>query len=304
MAEDHHVRIILEAVSRGSNNLREFFKGSDNEITKFRKSLNAAKKDIETFPGFGGTTVARGEGGRFVALSKDIDRSTNSLRKFREEAKRTFKESAVGRGFSGLLSGLDEERRIREEVNNRLNLSEQEKQRRLDAIDKETNSRKLKRINDLEKAEVGTIRRVIAAEEGRAASVIRDLRSEGRIIQNQINLHERLLSEKQLLNKEERKAAADSLRFLREERDGIDAQIRARQVERDIFVDSEKRKIAALHQRIREEENANRRTLRAGVLRPSPVAVEQEVRSQFSRDTDRDNDSFRRLGATVARTFG
>ncbi len=35
MTEDHHVRIILEAVSRGSNNLREFFKGSDNEITKF-----------------------------------------------------------------------------------------------------------------------------------------------------------------------------------------------------------------------------------------------------------------------------
>lgn len=303
MAE-HNVRIVLEAISKGSGNLRNFFRDSDSEIRKFRSSVRAAQKEVETFAGFGGTTTGRGPGGRFVSLKKDVDESTNSLRRFREEFRRTFTQGPTGRVLGGIRAGLSEEARIREEVNRRLNLSEEARQRKIDKLDEETHNRKLKRINDLEEAEVGSIRRLIAAEEGRALSDTRVERSRGRVVQHQINLIERLQAEKKLLSKEERRAATDNLKDLFEERDAIDAVIRARNTERDAIVDNEKRKIAALHARIREEENTRRRGLRAAILRPSGVTTEQQVRSEFGQDIDRDSDSFRRLGASAARAFG
>src|SRR5574342_598804 len=248
---DHHVRIILEAVNKGSAGLRNFFRDSDREVKKFRKSLGDAGKDLEiifTPSGARGRTLS----GQFASLQGDLNKTAAALRKVRQEAR----EGIIGTHFlSGLRAGLNEERRIREEINRRMNLSEEDRRKKLEDLDRETHQRKLKRINDLEAAEVGEIRRVIAAEDDRAAGVIDNFRSERRILQNQIRLNENLLSEKKLLTREERKAAVANLQNLRDEKNAITQLISARIVERDSFIDAERSKIATLHSVVRDEEN-------------------------------------------------
>jgi len=291
MADDHHVRIILESIIRGSGNLRRFFKDTEKDVERFRKSFRQTSAEIDKIFTSSGVRGRDPRTKQFTSLKKDAEEATNSVRLF----------------LTNLRKGLNEEKRIREEANRRFNLSDEERRKKIDKIDKEIASSKLKRINNLEKTEVGTIRQLISAERGRAESNIRALESEGRIIQNQINLREKLLSEKQLLNKEERKTAADSLRELREEREGIEQIIRARRVERDSYVDSEKRKIAALHARIREEENTRRSTLRRAVLRPSRVALEEDVRKEFrelEKDIDRVDSRLKKFGIGAGRNLG
>jgi len=300
---DHHVRVILEAITKGGNNIGNFFKSNDKDIQSFRRTLRDAKKEIETFPGFGGTSTGRGEGGRFVSVEKDANRAVVALRKFRDEVKK----SSAGQALGGFKSGLQEEARVREEVNKRLNISEEERIKKLDDINKKSIQRKLERINALEQTEVGEIRKVIAAEEGRAASEIRDLRSEGRILQNQIQLREKILSDKQLLSQDERKAAAAGLKDLREERDVIDGNIRAREIERDSFVDSEKRKIGAIHSRVTAEENATRDAAKRAITKASAASLTPQVREDFAKldkDIERSDNRLRRFGLTAGRSLG
>src|SRR5574342_945161 len=128
---DHHIRIILEAVNKGSTGLRDFFRDSDREVKKFRKSLGDAGKDLElifTPSGVRGRTL----GGQFASLRGDIDKTAASLRKLKKESRDAFIGSRL---ISGIRAGIGEEARIRDAVNRRMNLDEVTRRKKLEQLD-------------------------------------------------------------------------------------------------------------------------------------------------------------------------
>ena len=257
------------------------------------------------------------------------------MRRFRDELREAFTGGGVGRAIGGFRTGLGEEKEIREEVNRRLKLTEQERRKRLEEVDKATAEAKHERIrisSEDEEGEIKLIKDVILARKQQTAAAIRDDRLEGQIIINRINritkeleaeaaLDEQRISDRLDISEKKkqeliaqtgrisRRTIAERVRDLKKDRDAIFDNIAAEEDSRDRFVDAERAKIVLIRTRIRDEENVRRRILKASILRPSAIATEQDVRQEFGlRDTDTDIDrvdnKLRRLGVSAGRAFG
>lgn len=305
---DYHVRVILEAINRGGNNVSRFFDNAEKDLNKYRTSLRGVKKEIETFPGFGGTTTGRGPGGRFIALQKDADDAVGALRRFRNEFRQTLRDSAAGQALGGFKSGLGEEKAIREEVDRRLKLSKEARAKEeadfLATRALEKNERD-KQFNE----SIQHYRQEQTAERIAAASFIRNERLKSNAIQDRINIQREALSKAGF--NEEDIAEHESIRVLRDKRDNIEAVIQSRIDERKTAIKSIDDQIAA-ERRLSHVEFDNETKRRKSLLsgRASPVAIEQDVRASFAGlkgvegDVDNLDNRLRRFGASAGRSLG
>src|SRR3990167_1704413 len=123
MADDHHVRIILEAIDKGSNNLRRFFQATDKDVKEFRKTLRDVNKEVDlvfTSSGIRG----RGARGQFLPIG-DIEKAILRLRELRQEAERVSRAGNFRQFFSGLAQGREEANAIRRAFAERVELSKE-----------------------------------------------------------------------------------------------------------------------------------------------------------------------------------
>lgn len=305
---DFIVRVILEGKDALSRPLNAAIGGATKDINKLRGSLKDLKKDADqTFAGFGGTTVGRGPGGRFVALQKDIDGATSSLQRFREEARKTLAQGNIGQALGGFREGLGREVEIRKEIDRRINLSKEEKDQELAIFNEKVATEKNLRDEQFRK-DTQHFRNRQTQERIAAAAAIRDQRLISNAIQDRINLNRKALSEMGF--NEEQIAENKTIKVLREKRDAIEAIIQRRIDARNQALKSIDDEIAAERRLLHAQfDNDIRRRRQEIVGRRSPVVIAEDVRREFDAkglegDIDRVDNRFRRLGATAGRALG
>lgn len=297
---DHHVRVILEAVDKGSKQVRSFFGTANQELDKYRRKLTGVKEAESEIFLFGGGKATRGAGGRFEKEQKNIEKATDSLRRFRKELRDTFGQQGTGL-IGGLSSGLGEERAIRKQFEERKKLSKQaiadEKQRENDARDDE-----LRQI----RASFDTRRRLSATTEeleikAAANALAKRKADEANFLEDRIRAERRLaISQGRAFDPSFFEADRKRIDDLRKEEDQIKAN-------RDAAIDS-------IHKQIRLEEDLAKAKARGesrerlkGIAPQDDVSLLRQIRAEhraLGADLDGNEGRLRRFGVSAGRSFG
>lgn len=299
---DHRVRIIFEALDRGSANAKRFFQSIDKDVDKLRGSLRGLKKEENEIFLFGGGRATRGAEGRFEKERSSIERATTALIKFKKE----LSQSAIGSAAGGFASGLKEERLIKEEADRLRNVTKEQRQQALADFKEQVAAEK--NIRDARFfEETKELRDKKTQERIAAASFIRDERLKGQAVQDRINIRRKELSD---LGVPQDKIFQDkTIRNLRKERDEIEAVIQRRIDKRKDAIKVIDDEIAAerrLRHAIFDNDIAARRAV---ISRPlNEVEIDKQARANvfgdLDKDVDRSENRMRRFGLTAARAFG
>lgn len=300
---DHRVRVIFEALDRGSANARKFFQSIDKDVSKLRGSMKEMQKQQEEiFLPF----AARKSLGYFDKERSSIERATTALIKFKQE----LRGSVIGSAAGGLAAGLREERLIREEADRIRNITKEQREEALADFKEETAARK--NIRDAEfVADMKQNRDRQTAERIASAAFIRDERLKANAIQDRINIQRKLLSE---LGLNEQQISQDKvIKELRQQRDEIEAVIQRRIDQRKATIDAIDDEIAA-ERRLRNAKFDNEREAARRLIarRPNEIEIDRQARENvqgrlfggLDGDIDRSENRLRRFGLTAGRAFG
>lgn len=303
---DFHVRVILEAIIKGQNNISKFLQGADKDVQKFRKSLRELDKDVKVIPGFGGTATAQGPGGQFRFLG-DVEKAIIRMRQLREEAARTNATTSRGRLgqlAAGFSAGRGEAQAIRKAFEERINLSKEAAQKERDAID-DGLKKQLQDIRNFHAARLAEFQKGDILEiKDRAAALAKEKADEANFLEDQIRARRQASIKIAEITGEPAAFKPD-----KGTRDRIN-QLRAE--ERQILTNRDV-SIQAIKDRVRNEENAEKqeaqiaaRAARRAVTKPDISQIVTEARAAHNAEQDIAalDSRLNRFGRTAGKAWG
>lgn len=298
---DHHVRVILEAVDKGSKQVRSFFGTANQELDKYRRKLTGVKEAEQEIFLFGGGKGTRGKGGRFEVERNNIEKATIALQKFKKELQDTVGSTRAGAASGGFLAGLGEEREVRRIFDERKKLSKQaiadEKQQERDALEERLNKIREfhnKVARDAEENEIVQIK-------ARQNALAKRKADEANFLEDVIRA--------------QRRAAVNAGRaFVPAEFEEIRQRIDLLRQEEDQIKATRDAEIAALKERLRIAENAEKSEARKksretikGISPQDDVTLLRNIREEvrgLGQDLDGTEGRARRFGTNAGRAFG
>lgn len=298
---DHRVRVILEAVDRGSNNLRKFFKDGEKDVQKFRKELRDANEELEVFfTQAGGARARRGSSGPFDIDLEGTELAIVKLRQLRAEYQKAFRESNTGKAFQSFRAGANEFNAIREAFNDRINLSKEAAQKETEAFDE---ARRIERAKldaqhfaarqELEKNEVEQTK-IIKNEE------IRRLRDEDAYWNDRIVAMRKAMAQEGFVLQE------NDIKRERDESNKIRRRIQALQTQRDSEIRLLRERIRSTQQIQRQEFDAETKRQRRQINAPDVGELFAKIRSDIKGtgdDLDRVESRAQRFARNIGRGF-
>lgn len=272
---DHHVRVILEAVDKGSGNFRKFFQSVDKDVQKFRKDLADANKEVDLLFTSSGVR-ARGASGKFIPVG-DIEKAIIKVRELRAEMQKASKQTGLGTFFRGISAGREEATAIRKAFQERVELSKEAAKEERKELDKERARGRLSLLND-HRAEIQMIEdKVVLAHKVEKAGEIQRLRDIRRYHTDRLEVL-RAAYKREGLAIEDLYNHESAL-----ERDRLQAQILSIERERDAF-------IAAARDRLRTGQAIERQTFdqetrqkRQEIQAPDVSQIAAQVRADLEK---------------------
>jgi len=295
---DHRVRIILEAVDRGSSSLRNFFANSEKDIKNFQRTAQSTKKDLDAIFTSSGVR-GRDPSGRFTSIKKEADDASKSLRSFRRDFRAAVAGTSVGQLVGGISTGLGTEREILKEFDRRKALTKKDLQDRKNAEDEF--------LHD----ELQSIR-AFHAKELRDFQTGKELEIRAEHDAEKRRLAARAAFLQKIRNLEIESAAKAGDVF--PENAGLEARIEELRRLQDVEQSTRDAEINAHKERLRIDKDDALRTARLAsrdrrqaIINPNDADLLRQIESEFGhlgRDVDRNDSKLRRFGLTAGRAFG
>ncbi len=295
---DHHVRVILEAVDKGSGNFRKFFQSVDKDVKQFRKDLADANKEADLLFTAGGVR-GRGASGKFLPIG-DVEKAILKLKELREEAQRVSRSSNFSKFFSGLAQGREEATAIRRAFQERIELSKDAAKQERVELDKERAKARLSLLND-HRQEVQMIEdRVVLAQKVEKAGEIQRLRDIRRFHTDKLEVL-RAAYKREGLAIEDLYNHESAL-----ERDRLQAQILSIERERDAFIAAARDRLRTGQALERQRFDQDTRQQRQEIQAPDIGQIASQVRADLEKtnaELDKTQTKLQRMGREAGRAW-
>lgn len=294
---DHHVRVILEAVDKGSGNFKKFFQSVDKDVKQFRKDLASANKEVDLIFT---TSGLRGRGSKGFLPVSEVERMIVKVRELRSEVKKSFEESGTGRFFGAVAAGADEANTIRKAFQQQAQLSKDEvKQRRADLDKQRASERRF--LQSRHQDEIQLIEdQVVLKEKVEKAGEIQRLRDLRRYHVDRLDVL-RAAYRREGLAIEGLENSEDA-----RQRDRLQAQILLIENQRDAFIKAAKDRLRLGQQLERQEFDRETREQRQAIVAPDITKIAEQVRADQSRvnaELDKTSSRLERMGRDAGRAW-